>query len=45
MNPSISSENPHIPVLLAEVVAALDISPGECHVDGECVTVSFTVPS
>lgn len=25
---------PHIPVLLGEVIAALDVKPGECHVDG-----------
>ena len=25
---------PHIPVLLDEVIAALSITPGECHVDG-----------
>ena len=31
MNPAIA---PHIPVLLGEVIAALDVKPGECHVDG-----------
>ncbi len=31
MNPAAT---PHIPVLLDEVIAALEIAPGECHVDG-----------
>ena len=29
-----SAPSPHIPVLLDEVIAALDIRPGETHVDG-----------
>ena len=32
MSPAVPA--PHVPVLLAEVIAALEVSPGETHVDG-----------